>query len=150
VSRLSFTPSAADASGGPLQFRLVDSASSGYRVRVRLTETTMFCARWSVNGYNALIDLQNTTGCAVAGQVVILNPAGVTLTTLPFSLLPATATQFPVPTGLSEIFGSAILTHDGPADAIHGGIYMVQPGGAAANFRWPFLPIRSYGSTDGH
>ena len=116
---------------------------------MRLTETTMFCARWSVNGYISLIDLQNTTGCTVAGQVVINNAAGVTLTTLPFSLLPGRATQFPVPTGLSGVFGSAVLTHDGPPDAISGGIYMVQPGGAAANFRWPFLPTRSYGSTDG-
>jgi hypothetical protein len=110
----------------------------------------MFCARWSVNSYTALIDLQNTTGCAVAGQVVIMNSAGATLTTLPFSLPAGTATQFPVPTGLSALFGSAILTHDGPQGAILGGIYMAQSGGTGgANFRWEFLPIRSYGSTDG-
>lgn len=150
ASRVTFTPAAADLSEGPLQFHITDSSASGYPYRVRLTETTMFCARWSVNSYTALIDLQNTSDCTVAGQVLILNSSGVTLTALPFNLLPGAATQFPVPTGLSAIFGPAILRHDGPPGAILGGIYMAQTGGTGgANFRWPFLAIRSYGSTDG-
>ncbi len=99
AARLSFTPTADDVSGGPLQFSVSDASAGGYPIRVRLTETTMFCPRWSVNGYTALISLQNTTGCPVSGKVLLLDSSGVPLTTLLFSLLPGGAVQLAVPSG---------------------------------------------------
>ena len=150
AARLSFTPTADDVSGGPLQFSVSDASAGGYPIRVRLTETTMFCPRWSVNGYTALISLQDTSDCPVSGKVLLLDSSGVPLTTMPFSLLPGGAVQLAVPSGLPAVFGSAILTHDGPPEAIAGGIYMAQPSGAAgANFRWPFRETRSGASSDG-
>lgn len=117
--------------------------------RFRLVETTQYCARWSVNGYSAFIDLQNTSDCAVGGEVTLLDSSGASLTTLLFALDLRSATQIPVPTGLPAIFGSARLTHGGPQGAITGGIYMVNNGAAAANYRWPFQEVRAYGTTDG-
>jgi uncharacterized repeat protein (TIGR03803 family) len=148
-SRLSFTPTDADVAGGPLQFQVSDPASSGYPFRMRLTETTMFCPRWSINGYTALVNLQNTSDCAVSGEVILLDSTGTALTMLPFSLDPGATTQFPVSIGLSVFFGSARLTHDGSPGALTGGISMVNNDASAANYRWPFREVRAYGATDG-
>jgi hypothetical protein len=150
ANRLTFTPSAADVAGGPVQIQVVDSFANGYRYRVRLEETSLFCARWSINGYNAFIDLQNTSDCQVSGNVTLSNSSGSSISVLPFTLAAASATQIPVPGALPANFGSAYLTHDGPQGAITGGIYMAQPGvGAGANFRWSFEATRSYGASDG-
>jgi hypothetical protein len=149
VTRLSFTPSSADVAGGPLTISLTDPLSSGYAFRIRLMETTMYAARWSVNGYRALISLQNTTGCAIGGEIELVNAAGTTVMTIPFSLVGAGSTQLEI-LSPPEIVGSARLRHDGPSGAIVGGIYMVQSaGGGSGNYRWPFIETRTYGSTDG-
>ena len=151
AARLSFTPSADDVSGGPLQFTVADASAGGYPIRVRLAETTMFCPRWSANGYTALISLQDTTDCPVSAKVLLLDSSGVALTTLSFGLFPGGAVQMAIPAGLPAIFGSAILTHNGPPGAITGGIYMAQTGGTTGGriLRWPFQETRSGASTDG-
>jgi ELWxxDGT repeat protein len=148
VTRLSFTPSAADVAGGPVTLYVTDVSSSGYVFRVRLQETTMYCPRWSVNGYRALITLQNTTACAIGGDIQLVDSAGTTVMTLPFSLGGGEATQLEV-LAPPVLAGSARLTHDGPAGAIVGGIYMVPSGGGTGGFRWPFVEMRASGSTDG-
>ncbi len=145
-----FQPTAADLAAGPIQIVASDGLASGYRFRTRLIETTLHCARWSINGYQAFVDLQNTSSCTVNGQVVLLDSGGATVTTLSFSLLAGAATQIAVPSGLSALFGSAELTHDGPRAALTGGIYMAQSGAnSSANYRWPFTEVRSYWATDG-
>lgn len=70
------------------------------------------------------------------------------VTTLPFSLSAGGATQILIPSGLSALFGSATLTHDGPPGAITAGTYMVNAS-VGANLRWPFRETGSYGATDG-
>jgi PKD repeat protein len=151
TARLSFAPSAADLAGGPLQIHVSDGGTSfGYPFRLRVSETTLYSPRWSINGYNAFIDLQNTSDCQVSGNVTLSNSSGSSISVLPFTLAAASATQIPVPGALPANFGSAYLTHDGPQGAITGGIYMAQPGvGAGANFRWSFEATRSYGASDG-
>ncbi len=143
AARLTFTPSAADLSGGPLQVHVTDPASSGYLVRIRVVETTLYGARWSRNGYSSFIDIANTCGCSVSGQVELLDDSGALVTILSFSLGSGGATQLPIPSGLSASSGSAALTHDGPPGAITAGVYMTGASGAA--FRWQLLPARSYG-----
>jgi hypothetical protein len=96
------------------------------------------------------VTIQNTSDCAVAGDVVLSDQTGATVTALPFNLAARAATQISVPTGLSANFGAARLRHDGPPGALAAGIYMVQPGsGVGANFRWPFHPVRENEATDG-
>jgi hypothetical protein len=85
----------------------------------------------------------------VNGNVALVDSSGATVTTLAFSLQPRGTVQITIPSGLSAVFGSAGLTHDGAPDSVTGGIYMVQPtGSGSANFRWPFTSVRAYGSTD--
>ena len=143
AARLTFTPSAADLSAGPLQAHVTD-ASSGYPVRLRVTETTMYSPRWSTSGYSAFIDVQNTSGCPVSGQVTLSSSAGSTVATVPFALAPGGSTQVAIPSGLSASSGSARLTHDGAPDALTAGIYMTSLN-SGASFRWPFSTVRSYG-----
>ena len=148
--RLTFFPTGSDLARGPLFIHALDLAASGYPIRMRLVETTLFCPRWSVNGYTALIDLQNTTECQVTGEVVLQNSSGSAVATFPFSLAGHNAAQLVIPSNLSPNVGSALLTHDGAPGAISAAIYMAQPPGASgANFRWPFQEVRSYGATDG-
>ena len=147
--RVTFTPSAADVAGGPLKVHITDAASTGYSARVRLVETSMYCPRWSSNGYNAYVNIQNTSDCTVSGNVLLYDSAGVQVDSIPFSLPALQATQILVPGGLSAIAGNAELLHDGPPGALTGGVYMVQSGGGGANFRWPFFETRAYGSSDG-
>ena len=146
---MTFTPSAADLSPGPLQIHVTDSVSSGYPFRLRVAETTMYAPGWSTNGYTAFIDVQNTSDGTVSGQVVLLSLSGSTVTTLPFTLSLGGSTQMTIPSGLSVASGSARLTHDGPPGSITAGVYMTYPGPSGAAFQWPFSSVRSYGASDG-
>jgi subtilisin-like proprotein convertase family protein len=145
-SRLTFTPSSADVAGGPLSIHVDDPVSSGYAYRIRLAETTMYAPRWSINGYQAFISIQNTGPCPVLGQVVLLDSSGATVTTLPFSLAGQAATQILIPPQ-PVLFGSARLLHDGAPGSITAGVYMVQ--GLGPTYRWPFAETRASESTDG-
>jgi glucose/arabinose dehydrogenase len=140
---------AADAAAGPVEIVAIDPLSSGYRIRTRLAETSLFCPRWSVNGYVAFIDVQNTSDCAVSGAVALAAGSGSTVATLLFTLAGGSAIQIAVPSMLSSNPGSAVLTHDSPPGSIAAGIYMTQPGAGQASFRWPFREVRSYGASDG-
>jgi hypothetical protein len=148
-ARMTVRPDFADLAAGPIELTVSDAGTSGYPFRVRLAETSLFCPRWSINGYVASIDIQNTLNCTVSGAVTLADAAGSTVTTLPFSLAAASATQITVPSGLSPITGSAVLTHDGPPGSLTAGIYMTQPAAAQSGFRWLFQDPRSSASTDG-
>jgi hypothetical protein len=148
-ARMTVQPAFADLAAGPIELTVSDGATSGYHFRVRLAETSLFCPRWSLNGYVASIDIQNTSNCTVSGAVTLADATGSAVSTLPFSLAAASATQITVPSGLSPTTGSAVLTHDGPPGSIAAGIYMTQPAAAQSGFRWPFQDPRSQASTDG-
>ncbi len=148
TTRISLRATAADAAAGPVEIVAIDPLSSGYRIRTRLVETTLFAPRWSINGYRAFANVQNTSDCAVRGELTLSNEAGSPVLVVPLALGAGQAVQFPLPGGLTSVTGSARLAHDGPAGAIIGGVYMVQPSGGAS-FRWLFREVRSYGATDG-
>ncbi len=148
ADRLTLLPSDADMRG-PVSIQVTDASSSGYPVRARVVETTLFCPRWSINGYFAFVNIANTSDCAASGQAVLLNDSGQFVATLPFTLSAGNATQIAIPNNLYYVFGSAYLTHDGPPGALTAGIYMTQSAGGA-NFRWPFFEVRSDGATDGN
>jgi hypothetical protein len=149
LPRLAFLPSAADVAAGPLRLSVSDPVVSGYAIRPRIIETTVYCPRWSTNGYLAFADLQNTSSCALDGQLDLFDGGGLLLANLPFSLATSGALQIQIPTGLTSTVGSARVSHDGPPAALTGGIYMVQPGASGVGYRWPFLEVRAYGSSDG-
>ena len=149
-ARVVLQPSAADAAPGPIRVIFSDPASAPFGIRARLEETTLYCPRWSVNGYQALVVLRNSSDCDIHGEVRLLDSGGSLLAALPFGVNAGGAAQLSVPTGLGALAGSAYVEHDGPSGGLQGGIYMIQPGGAgAANFRWPFVEVRSYGASDG-
>ncbi len=152
ANRLTFMTSAADIAGGPVQIEVVDSFADGYPYRIRLEETTLFCTRWSINGYNAFVNLQNTSDCPVNATLILYRSDGSMASTTPVALNAVGATQIPISSGMAGgvVFGSAAVFHDGPQGGITGGIYMAQPGvGAGANFRWSFVPVRACGASDG-
>lgn len=149
VIRQAILPFAGDLASGPISIQVTDTSSQGYAVRVRVAETTLFCPRWSINGYRAFAVIQNTSDCFVSGEVILSAQGGFPVARLPLDLSPAESAAIEIPTGLPAQFGSARLVHDGSPGALTGGIYMVNAGAAGANFRWPFLAMRSYGSTDG-
>lgn len=149
VVRQAILPFAGDLASGPISIQVTDTSSQGYDIRVRIAETTLFCPRWSINGYSAFVVMQNTSDCFVSGEVILSGQSGFPVAALPLDLSPDEAAAIEIPTGLPAQFGSARLVHDGSPGALTAGIYMVNAGAAGANFRWPFQEIRSYGSTDG-
>ncbi len=150
ANRLFLYASPNDVAAGPLEIHISDPVSSGYKVRVRAIETTMFAPRWSGNGYKALVDIQNTSDCIVEGYVYALDQVGYYYDdAFFFSLAPGQAFQRQIST-YHGLFGSLVVFHDGPPGAITGGVYMIASGGASeASFRWPLQEVRSYGATDG-
>jgi len=150
--RLTFTPSAADTAPGAIKIAVTNDVAPDYSFRFRLYETGLSCPRWSINGYNSFVDLQNTSDCAVNLALILYRSDGSVASTTPVLLNANGATQVQINAGMAGgvLFGAAAVFHNGAKGAITGGIYQVQPGTASgANFLWPFSEIRSSGSTSG-
>jgi hypothetical protein len=150
--RLTFTPSSADTAAGAIKIAVTNLVAPDYSFRFRLYETGLSCPRWSINGYNSFVDLQNTSDCAVSLSLILYRSDGSVASTTPVALNANGATQISISAGMGggAFFGSAAVFHNGAKGAITGGIYQVQPGTASgANFLWPFSEIRSSGSTSG-
>jgi hypothetical protein len=135
---------------GFVRIAISNTAGANFTFRVRVLETSLYCVRWSINGYRSFVDLQNTTDCAVQANVVLLSQFGFTLAVIPVSLNAKASTQIAITTAMTggAIVGSAMVNHDGPKGAINGGIFQVNSLGGSS-FLWPFNEARAYGSTSG-
>jgi len=118
AARASFTAAGSDRLH---RMRLFNSSGSPVALAVGLAETTLFSPAWSTNGgFDTYYSLANTSTSAVRGTLVLLDPAGAVLTSLPITVPPTqTASANTQALGVSRgRTGAARFTHDGPPGAI--------------------------------
>lgn len=118
-------------------------------VQFRVSDTTLNSPWWFVSGasgYDAYIELANTTTVAVSVTVTVRSAAGTTLGTSTASI-PAGGNQaFAVSGfggGISAGNGSAQVAHDGPPGAIVGNITTLSAV-TGLSFDSPFSPRQGY------
>jgi hypothetical protein len=150
--RVTFSPVIGEL-GGPIKISVINGVAPNYAFRFRLYETGLSCPRWSINGYNSFVDIQNTSDCPLNVTLILYRSDGSIASTNPLAVLNANgATQISITAGMAGgvLVGSAAVFHNGAKGAVTGGIYQVQPGTASgANYLWAFSEIRSSGSTSG-
>jgi uncharacterized repeat protein (TIGR01451 family) len=117
TARVSFTATGSDRF---YRMRLVNSAASAASFVMSVAETTLFSPAWSTNGnFETYYSFQNTTGATLNGSLRLLDPAGVTMATMPVVVPPgATAGLNTATMGMTRNrVGTARFTHDGPPGA---------------------------------
>jgi hypothetical protein len=117
MARVSFTASGSEPF---YRMRLVNSAASAASFVMSVAETTLFSPAWSTSGnFETYYSFQNTTGATLNGSLRLLDPAGITLATMPVVVPPgATAGLNTATMGVTRNrVGTARFTHDGPPGA---------------------------------
>ena len=118
MARVSFTATGSDRF---YRMRLVNSAASPVSFVMSVAETTLFSPAWSTNGnFDTYYSFQNTTGATLNGSLRLLDPAGVTMATMPVVVPPgASAGLNTAAMGVTRNrVGTARFTHDGPPGAL--------------------------------
>jgi hypothetical protein len=118
-------------------------------VQFRVSDTTLNSPWWFVSGasgYDAYIELANTTTIAVSVTVTVRSAAGTTLGTSTASIPAGGNMAFAVSGfagGISAGNGSAQVAHDGPPGAIVGNITTLSAV-TGLSFDSPFSPRQGY------
>lgn len=105
--------------------------NNGYNYNIRVTDTTMFNARWSTaGGFNTHWGFNNTTASDISGNLTIIDGNGTVLKTVTGALIPAgrstfyssDSTDLNIP--INHV-GSAMFAYVGPPGGVLADAYFI-------------------------